>query len=117
MSMPAANTMIMPTVGRVVLYHPPESERIAGQPNDMPLAAIVAYVWSARMINVVAITPNGTPYGVTSVQLVQDADATPTARYCTWMPYQIGQAKKTEEAEAKLNAQRLSDHSAVAVSA
>jgi len=93
--------MISPTVGRVVLYHPPESERIAGQPNDQPLDAHVTYVWSDRLINIMAVTPNGVPYGATSVVLIQDDDPRPPGRFCEWMQYQKGQAAKYEALEAK----------------
>lgn len=55
-------------------------------PADQPLAAHVTYAWGDRMVNLMAITPNGTPFGVTSVPLVQDDEATPIERYAAWMP-------------------------------
>ena len=91
--------MITPTIGRVVWYHPTAAERIAGQPNDQVLAAHVTYVWGDRMVNLMAITPNGAPFGVTSVTLVQDGDERPVERFCEWMPYQKGQAAKVEALE------------------
>ncbi len=94
--------IIKPSIGRVVWFHPARADRIAGQPNDQPCAALVTYVWGDRMVNLMATTPNGVPYGVTSVTLVQDGDATPIERYATWMPYQKGQAAKAEALEAKL---------------
>jgi hypothetical protein len=96
--------MIKPTVGRVVLYHPTKVWRIPGEPDGQPLAALVTYVWGDRMINLVAFTPNGAPHGITSVTLVQDGDATPIERYAEWMPYQKGQAAKTEALEKQLAA-------------
>lgn len=93
--------MIPPSIGRVVWYHPSAAERIEGQPNDQVLAAHVTYVWSDRLVNLMVITPNGTPFGVTSVQLVQDNDEGPSERYAEWMPYQKGQAAKAEALEAK----------------
>ena len=95
-------TVIVPTVGRVVLYWPTASERIQGQPNDQPLKADVTYVWGDRMVNLMAVTPNGTPFGVTSVTLVQEGDPVPAERYAMWMPYQKGQAAKAEAAEKAL---------------
>jgi hypothetical protein len=89
--------VIKPTIGRVVWYTPATGERIRGQPNDQKLAAHVTYVWSDRTINIMAITPNGDPYGVRSVTLIQDGDPYPVDRYCEWMPYQIGQAKNHEK--------------------
>jgi hypothetical protein len=88
--------MIKPTIGRVVWYSPAASERIPGEPNDQMLDAHITYVWTDRMVNLMAVTPNGTPFGVTSVTLVQEGDATPIERFCMWMPYQVGQAKKHE---------------------
>jgi hypothetical protein len=94
--------MIKPSIGRVVWYHPPATERIKGEPNDQDRAALVTYVWGDRMVNLMATTPNGVPYGVTSVTLVQDGDPTPTDRYATWMPYQKGQAAKAEALEKQV---------------
>jgi len=92
--------MIQPTIGRVVWYSPAASERIPGQPDDQMFAAHVTYVWNDRMVNLMAITANGTPFGVTSVTLVQEGDANPIERFCMWMPYQVGQAKKHEAEKA-----------------
>lgn len=95
--------MIKPTVGRVVWYTPSNDQRIKGEPDDQVCAAIITYVWSDTMVNLMVMTPNGAPYGVTSVDLVHDG-AKSGGRWCTWMPYQKGQAAKTEAAEAKLAA-------------
>lgn len=91
--------MIKPTVGRVVWFHPEGG--FSGVTNDktQPLAAIVTYVWHDRMVNLVVFDHNGTPFGKTSVQLVQEEDSVegsyvPQGYYCEWMPYQIGQAAK-----------------------
>lgn len=87
--------MIKPTVGRVVWYTPPHAP--AGEPaNDpQPHAALIAYVWHDRMVNLAVFSPNGDNYGVTSVTLVQEGDMAPEAgRFAEWMPYQAGQAKK-----------------------
>ena len=92
--------MIVPTIGRVVWYSPADYERIQGQPNDQMLDAHITYVWNDRMVNLMASTPNGTPFGVTSVILVQDGDPVPTERFCMWMPYQVDQAKKHEADKA-----------------
>jgi hypothetical protein len=88
--------MIKPSIGRVVWYHPTAGQRIKGEPNDQACAALVTYVWGDHMVNLTVMTPNGVPYGVTSVTLVQEGEAHPIERYCEWMPYQIGQAKKHE---------------------
>ena len=87
--------MIKPTVGRVVWYWPAltENEVKAAQ----PCAALIAYVWNDRIVNLAVFTPNGVSYNETSVTLVQEGDAVPQlGRYAEWMPYQVGQAKKHE---------------------
>lgn len=83
--------MISPTIGRVVWYYP-----VGALPSDQPLPALVAHVWGDRCVNLAIFDANGVPYPKppTSIPLVQDGDTPPTAgNYCTWMPYQIGQAK------------------------
>ncbi len=86
--------MIEPTVGRVVWFH----EALARN----TLAAIISYVWNARLVNLAVFGVNGNCYGATSVKLLQPGDVAPQGSYCEWMPYQIGQAKRTEEAENKV---------------
>jgi hypothetical protein len=88
--------VINPTVGRVVLFHP-------DAPHDQPFAATIAYVHSDRMVNLSVIDANGFQFSKNSVTLIQDDDAYP-AEYCEWMPYQKGQAAKTEALESKLQA-------------
>jgi hypothetical protein len=94
---------IEPTVGRVVWYYPFVSEYIAHQAAGEPCAAIVAKVHGTRLVNLTIFDPNGVPAGRTNVQLVQEGDKVPGGGgYCTWMPYQRGQAAKTDALERKL---------------
>ena len=97
------NPIIKPTVGRVVLFHPSELTGEASfvrHPDDQPYAAIIARVWSDSMVNLTVMDANGDPHSRTSVPLVQDSDSRPgNGFYCEWMPYQKGQAAKTEAAE------------------
>lgn len=88
--------MIKPTVGRVVWFYP------NGIDGNQPFAASIAYVHSDRLINIGYINQNGIHSNATSVKLVQEEDeiADGEKRFCTWMPYQQEQAKKTEVAEA-----------------
>lgn len=91
---------IKPTVGRVVHYHPgPDRENIPGCSGDQPLAAIVAHVWSDTWVNLAVFDANGNSHSRTSVFLVQDGMPAPGAQYAEWMPYQKGQAAKTEALE------------------
>lgn len=96
--------MIKPTVGRVVWFY----KYIPSQGYKGPLAGHVAFVHSDTMVNLMVIDENGHPRSETSVLLVQDGQP-PSGDYCTWMPYQKGQAAKTEALETQLR-DRASDH-------
>jgi hypothetical protein len=91
--------MIKPTVGRVVWYwlgaHTPQRE---------PLAAMVAAVITDSIVNLSVIDAEGNQFGAKGVPLVQDGEKPPAMAYCEWMPYQKGQAAKTEALEASLGA-------------
>lgn len=94
--------MIPPTVGRMVWFTP---SKIDDDRHDLtqPLAAIIASVWSDRMINIAYFDQDGVSGNETSVALLQDDDSKPgNGRFCTWMPYQLGQAAKTEAVQAQL---------------
>lgn len=92
--------MITPTVGRVVWFYP------AGRAHtEQPCAAFITYVHSDTMINVGGFDYNGKPFGETSVLLVQGEGCYGNpggGSWAGWMPYQKGQAAKTEALEAKL---------------
>ena len=89
--------MIKPTIGRVVWYHPQNAE-----PDDQPNAALVAYVWSDTLVNLAVFDSNGSAYNKSSVFLYQGDGEPPSSSYCEWMPYQQGQAAKTEALEKQL---------------
>jgi hypothetical protein len=93
--------MISPTIGRVVWFY----KYIPNQGHKGPMAAHVAYVWSDIMVNLMVINEDGTTRSSTSTRLRQDNAPIPESDYCEWMPYQKGQAAKTEALEAKLIAQ------------
>ncbi len=84
--------MIEPTVGRVVWYHP--------QGHSETHAAIIARVNNDETINIAWFDVMGGAQSAQSVPLIQDAPVAQTgSAYCEWMPYQKGQAAKTEAAE------------------
>lgn len=84
--------MIVPTPGRVVWFTPATAHHTDPK---QPWAALITYVWSDRMVNLAAFDQNGCAQPKTSVTLLQDDDAKPEGGYfCSWMPYQVGQAKK-----------------------
>ena len=87
--------MITPTIGRVVWFWP------AGAKVEQPFAATISYVHSDSMVNLSVIDANGNQFAATSITLVQD-DANHALPFCQWMPYQKGQAAKTEALEEKM---------------
>lgn len=96
--------MIVPSNGRIVWYTPVRGgEEFIVQHGIEPLAALVAHVHSDRMVNLVVFDSQGFMHTRTSVTLLQDDDPKPEeGRFCAWMPYQKGQAAKTEALEAKV---------------
>jgi hypothetical protein len=100
--------VIKPTVGRVVWYTPYEEDfkgpgAISRPYSGQKCVAFITSVHGDRMINVYVLDPNGKPFTVWSCSLVQLGDAIPEGgRYCEWMPYQTGQAMKTEALEKQL---------------
>lgn len=107
--------MIKPTVGRVVwfwlegadpvaidLFH---KAHAAGEwIGIQPQAAIIAYVHGDYCVNLAVFDHDGIPQSRTSVPLWQGEDARPAWMHCEWMPYQKGQAAKTEQLEQQLGA-------------
>ncbi len=90
--------MIAPTIGRILWYYPPGQSR-----DQQPYAAMVAHVWSDTCVNLAIWDANGMPHPQppTRVLLVQNGGEVPVdGNYCTWMPYQLGQAARTIQAEA-----------------
>lgn len=80
--------MIQPTIGRVVLVFGFEHQ-------EQARPALVTHVHDERWINVVGFDHNGTPFGATQVQLLQDDDPEPESGiWAEWMPYQKEQAAK-----------------------
>ena len=91
---------IQPTVGRVVWFTPAAGDEL--KPNGhQPLAAIIAHVWSDTCVNLAVFDANGANHSRTSVYLAQDDTPRPGAGFCQWMPYQKGQAAKTEQVIAE----------------
>lgn len=84
--------MIKPTVGRVVWYY----VHTMIKPQQPPFAAIIAYVHSDRCVNLAYFNENGIASSSTNVVLRQEDDERPEGAFCEWMPYQLGQAAKTE---------------------
>lgn len=92
---------IVPTVGRVVNFWPGAGDPLARLDIKQPLPAIVAYVHpDASYLNLAVFDANGVANSRTSVLLVQDGEPKPEGSFAAWMPYQTGQAAKTQALEA-----------------
>jgi hypothetical protein len=96
-------TKILPTVGRVVWFTPSRltgDGRFAHIDGRKPLAAIVDHVFNDGLVNLAVFDSNGMSHSRTSVPLVQEGEAMPEHGYfCSWMPYQVGQAAKHAKPE------------------
>lgn len=74
--------MIVPTVGRIVLYRPEG-------PNGPTLAAVVCGVNSESNVNLAVFDMyGGGPAAAPSTHLRQPDEGVPMAPYAEWMPYQ-----------------------------
>ena len=85
--------MIRPSIGRIMWYWPEKDSRC-----DQPWAAIVTYVHGDNMVNLSVWNSDGhAQNGRTSVPVVQEGSPyiAGNSPYAEWMPYQLGQAKKT----------------------
>lgn len=86
--------MIIPTIGRVVWFW--SCAVNAEDPRAQPRTALVCYVHSSDLINVAVFTANGDVSPCVEVPLYQGEGPRPEGLHCEWMPYQKGQAAKTE---------------------
>lgn len=88
--------IITPTVGRIVWFY--DEEHL---PEEQPLAAIVCFVHSDRLVNLAVFGAEGAMEPAEEIVLVQEGDATPAGEaYAMWMPYQLGQAKLKQTKDA-----------------
>jgi hypothetical protein len=92
---PTQAVRILPTVGRVVWFWPNhKSPRPAFEAApDQPCAATVAYVHSPTCVNLSVTDHSGNTHAITSVPLIHPDEPKPDGVHCTWMPFQLGQAK------------------------
>jgi hypothetical protein len=87
--------VIKPTVGRVVWFWEDSAQK-------QPLASMVCYVHNDTMVNLVVFDVNGNSQSKTSVYLYQGDTDRPSRYFAEWMPYQQGQAAKTEALEKQM---------------
>jgi len=88
-------THIAPTVGRIVYFFASADDGIAT--TGAPLAAIITAVNDDGTINLAVFSQHASVSARLNVTLVQEGDETPATGHAEWMPYQLGQAAKTEE--------------------
>jgi len=94
---------IEPTVGRVVLFWPDQNFPGAHHDTGKPLAAIVAHVFDPTLVNLTVFDSSGYSFAQGNVTLLAADQAREPGRRCAeWMPYQKGQAAKTEQLEKKI---------------
>jgi hypothetical protein len=87
--------MITPTVGRVVWIR----QREGAWSTDQPEVALITYVVSDTRINVAGFDAVGRFFALENLELAQADDIPVDQPYAEWMPYQKGQAAKTEALE------------------
>lgn len=92
---------IVPTVGRVLWFRngsqigATDIDQLQGNAQHQPMKAMVLYVHNSRCVNVEVVDHGGGRHIYTSCTLRQDMDPAPSGPYAEWMPYQVGQARKT----------------------
>lgn len=102
---------IVPTVGRVVLFHagatPPAGFSLPAEEGE-PCDAHICHVNEDDTVNLAVFDAVGAHHAITNVPLFQGQGpiaAAPIGGYCTWMPYQQGQAAKAEELQRQIDKQ------------
>jgi len=101
-------TKIEPTIGRVVWYWPATVPAYDQGQYDKttPYTAQICYVHKDGKINISGFKHDGNPFICRSIELHQGDDEHPV-NCATWMPYQKGQAAKTEALERERAAPTL----------
>lgn len=93
-------TRIEPTVGRVVWFWP--ADRTHSRNPEQPRAATIALVLEDSRCNLGYLTTLGIHLNAQDVPHWDGEGVPPPRPYWEWMPYQKGQAAKTEALEARL---------------
>lgn len=91
--------MIEPTIGRIVWFYQGKAKanNIADN-GDQPMTAQIIYVHNPRLVSLDITDHRGTHHSKAKVKLMQgDEDFTPVEDWCEWMPFQKGQAAKTDQ--------------------
>jgi len=92
--------MIKPTIGRVVLFHPAQSDSFIKTHDEQPVPALVCRVHDNGNINVGGFDAHGDHFSRQNIALIQEGEAPPEHdHYAEWMPYQIKQAAAQAQVE------------------
>lgn len=90
---------IVPTVGRVIWYRADAGDHLqghkVGEEPQQPLAALVVAVHDDETVNLTVFDANGGSHGRTNIHIQQEGEET-SGNYAEWMPFQKGQAAKTD---------------------
>jgi hypothetical protein len=112
--------MIKPTVGRTILYNPCPKDNLEqladekGLRKNDPLMGFIIAVHNDTRVNLLVISAYGQTRFLSRVELWQGEGERPNIKshgYAEWMPFQIGQSKKTEELEKQLHQTQASGQS------
>ena len=87
---------IEPTIGRVVWFYPTErDERGFRLSKFQACDAHIIFVQEDGTVNLIVFTHEGVMVTVHKVRLLQEGEEPKAGEpYATWVPYQVGQAKK-----------------------
>lgn len=87
---------IIPTIGRIVWFHPSKQDVIDGVDyKGQPLAATVVYVKNELFINLHVLDATGNAWKFEDVVLFQESKPWDYDERCAeWMPYQRAQPEK-----------------------
>ena len=95
--------MIAPSNGRVVWFTPGPDFLGIWRDKSQKLTAHIVHVHRPNMINLAVFDSDGNLWPEPAVRLLQDGETPPAeGRFAEWMPYQKGQAAKTEQLERKI---------------
>jgi hypothetical protein len=87
-------TTIDPTVGRMILFHPPSNSTNSTFAPGATCAAIIAAVLPNERLNLAVFDSKGAVHSMESVPLIQEGDTAPVnGFFAEWMQYQKAVAK------------------------
>lgn len=97
---------IEPTVSRMVWFYPAAFDSLNKGREGQPLSGQIAHINRDGTLNLLVLSPIATTDARLNVPLLEGGDHVKMAQeegiaYCTWMPYQLGQAARAEQLERR----------------